>query len=47
VDGDARRVEVWTPPDSFQAFEEELLVLRPAGAGEPFTLTLAESLRRI
>lgn len=47
VDGDERRVEVWTPADSFPAFEEERLVWRPAGAVEPFALELAELFRPI
>ena len=47
VDGDERRVEVWTPADSFPAFEEERLVWRPAGDGEPFAITLAELFRPI
>jgi Uma2 family endonuclease len=47
VDGDARRVEVWTPADSFPAFEKERLVWRPEGGSEPFMLTLTELFRPI
>ncbi len=47
VDADERRVEVWTPGDSFPAFDEDRLVWRPAGAGEPFVMTLAEWFRPI
>ena len=47
VDGDARRVEVWTPADRFPAFEEDRLVWHPAGAGEPFTVELSDLFRSI
>ena len=47
VDADERRVEVWTPADSFPAFEEERLMWRPAGAGEPFTLELSDLFRSL
>lgn len=47
VDADARRVEVWTPADSFPSFEEERLVWQPAGAAEPFMLALTELFRPI
>jgi Uma2 family endonuclease len=47
VDGDARRVEVWTPADSFPAFEQERLVWQPAGAAEPFTVELSDLFRSI
>jgi Uma2 family endonuclease len=47
VDGDERRVEIWTPADTFPAFEEERLVWRPPGAGEAFTLALAELFRPV
>lgn len=42
VDGEARQVEVWTPTESFPRIERERLVWEPAGAGEPFSLELAE-----
>jgi Uma2 family endonuclease len=47
VDGDERRVEVWTPADSFPALEHERLVWRPEGVAEPFTLALAELFRPV
>ncbi len=47
VDGDERRVEIWTPGDSFPVFEEERLVWRPAGVEEQFAMTLAELFRAI
>lgn len=47
VDGDDRSVEVWTPTDDFPAVERERLVWRPAGAREPFTLSLEELFRPI
>jgi Uma2 family endonuclease len=47
VDGEERRVEIWTPSDSFPAFEQELLVWQPGQEGEPFTLTLAELFRPV
>jgi Uma2 family endonuclease len=47
VDGDERRVEIWTPADSFPAFEEERLVWHPAGATESFALTLTELFRPV
>ena len=45
VDGDERVVEVWTPTDDFPAFERERLVWHPAGAREPFMLSLEELFR--
>jgi Uma2 family endonuclease len=47
VDPDARRVEVWTPGDSFPVFEEERLVWAAGGAPAPFTLALAELFRPV
>jgi Uma2 family endonuclease len=47
VDGDERRVEIWTPSDSFPVFEEERLRWQPAGVETPFTLALAELFRPI
>jgi Uma2 family endonuclease len=47
VDADERRVEVWTPTDSFPAFEEDRLVWKPAGAGEPFRLGFSDLFRPI
>ena len=42
VDPDERQVEVWTPADSFPRLEREQVVWHPSGAGEPFSLSLAE-----
>lgn len=42
VDAEARRVEVWTPRDTFPVFEEERLVWHPTGAREPLQIALAE-----
>jgi len=47
VDADERRVEIWTPTDTFPRFEQERLMWQPAGADEPFTLLLAELLRPV
>ena len=47
VDPDERRGEVWTPADSFPAFEDARLVWRPAGAGEPFTVELSDLFRPV
>ena len=47
VDGDERRVEVWTPTDLMPRFEREWLVWHPPGAAEPFSLSLAELFRRL
>ena len=40
-------VEVWTPGAEFPAIEAERPVWRPAGAGQPFTLALAELFRPV
>ena len=47
VDGDEQRVEVWTPGAELPAIEAERLVWSPAGAGQPFTLELAELFRPV
>jgi Uma2 family endonuclease len=47
VDGDARSVEIWTLADDFPALERERLVWHPAGAREPFTVTLEELFRAL
>ncbi|MGH7500032.1 MAG: Uma2 family endonuclease, partial [Gemmatimonadales bacterium] len=47
VDPDERRVEVWTPADSFPLLEQERIVGHPAGAAAPFSLGLAELFRPI
>src|SRR2546427_82232 len=47
VDGADHRVEVWTPDAEFPAVERERLVWRPAGAGQPFTLELADLFRPV
>jgi Uma2 family endonuclease len=39
---DERRVEVWTPRDSYPVFESRRLVWHPAGAATPFELDLDE-----
>jgi Uma2 family endonuclease len=45
VDGDAHVVEVWTPDTQFPRFEHERLVWHPAGADQPFTMTLPDLFR--
>jgi Uma2 family endonuclease len=45
VDADAQLVERWSPAMTFPAFERERLAWHPDGAGEPFTLDLAELFR--
>jgi Uma2 family endonuclease len=47
VDGEEQRVEVWTPDAELPAIEAERLAWRPAGAGQPFTLELAELFRPV
>ena len=47
VDADERVVEVWTPDDNAPRFERERLLWDPAGASDPFRLTLAELFREI
>ncbi len=47
VDADERRLEIWTPTDTFPRFEHERLMWQPPGADEPFTLLLAELLRPV
>jgi Uma2 family endonuclease len=47
VDGDAQRVEIWTPDMQFPAIEHERLLWQPEGAAEPFELRLAELFRPI
>ncbi len=47
VDGDERRVEVWTPAAELPEVETERLVWRPVGADGTFTLPLAELFRPI
>ena len=47
VDGDERRVEVWTPNDTFPVFETERLVWRPSGTSQPFVMELAEMFREV
>jgi len=42
IDADERSVEVWTPSDDFPRVERERLVWRPAGANQPFTLSLEQ-----
>ncbi len=45
IDGDAQQVEVWTPTDTFPAFERHRLTWWPDGAAEPLTLALEELFR--
>jgi len=47
VDGDEQRVEVWTPDAEFPTIERQRLVWHPAGAGQPFTLELADLFRPV
>lgn len=47
VDGDAQRVEVWRPASELPETETERLVWRPAGAGETFSLPLADLFRPV
>jgi Uma2 family endonuclease len=47
VDGDDRSVEIWTPADDFPAVQRERLVWHPPGAGQPFTLDLADLFRPV
>lgn len=47
VDGDERRVEVWTPTDTFPVFETERLGWWPAGTSRPFVMELAELFRAV
>jgi Uma2 family endonuclease len=47
VDGDAQRVEVWTPDAELPMLETQRLVWRPAGAGQAFTLPLTELFRPV
>jgi Uma2 family endonuclease len=42
VDADAETVEIWTPQAAFPTIEREVLRWYPEGAGEPFSLPLAE-----
>lgn len=47
VDGDGRRVEVWTPEAELPVIETARLTWRPDGAAEAFTLELAELFRPV
>ncbi len=47
VDADERYVEVWCPDDELPAIERERVVWHPAGAGQAFTLELAELFRPV
>jgi Uma2 family endonuclease len=47
VDGDEQRVEVWTPDSELPVLETQQLVWRPTGAGQSFTLALAELFRPV
>ena len=47
VDGDEQRIEVWTPASELPVMETQRLVWRPVGAGQEFTLALAELFRPV
>ena len=47
VDGADQSVEVWTPDAEFPVVERQRLGWHPAGAGQPFTLELAELFRPV
>jgi len=47
VDGEEQRVEVWTPDSEFPVIETQRLVWHPVGAGQVFTLALAELFRPV
>jgi len=47
VNADSFEVEEWRPDDSFPRIERDRLVWHPAGARDPFTLTLAELFRAV
>lgn len=47
VDGDEQRVEVWTPDSELPVMETQRLVWHPVGAGQAFTLELAELYRPV
>ncbi len=47
VDAEEQRVEVWTPGADLPTIETERLMWRPVGAGQPFTLELAELFRPV
>ncbi len=47
VDGADQSVEVWTPDGEFPVVERQQLGWHPAGAGQPFTLELADLFRPV
>jgi len=47
VDAEEQRVEVWTPAAELPTIETKRLVWRPATAGQPFTLELADLFRPV
>ncbi len=47
VDGADQRVEVWTPDAELPVIETQRLVWHPVGAGQTFTLDLAELFRPV
>jgi Uma2 family endonuclease len=47
VDGDERRVEIWTPKREEPQFESRRIVWHPAGAATPFALDLEALFRAI
>ena len=47
IDPDEHIAEIWRPGDRLPRIEQTVLEWSPAGAGEPFTLTLADLFRPI
>jgi Uma2 family endonuclease len=47
VDADAHAVEVWTPDDALPKVERERVAWQPAGAVQPFVLSLPELLQPV
>ena len=47
VDGDQQRVEIWTPESELPTIETQRLVWHPVGAGQWFTMELAELFRPV
>ncbi len=47
VDGDARKVEVWTPELELPRVETDRVTWSPSGGAEPFTVELEELLRPV
>jgi Uma2 family endonuclease len=47
IDGDAHRVEIWTPTSRVPRVEERTLVWHPEGVTRPFTMELRELFRPV